>query len=100
MIVAAAHVTALAPEVHSLKAKRKVIRSIKDRVKSRFNVSAAEVGSQDLWQRIELGFAAVGNDQKVLNSKMDKLLNYIESTGLVDIIAAELEFVYTQEGQV
>jgi uncharacterized protein len=99
LIIAACRFTALAPESGSLKAKRKVLRSLKDRIKNRFNVSVAEVGAQNLWQRLELGLVAVGNDEKVLNSKMDKLLNYIESTDLVDIVSAELEFIHlTPEG--
>ena len=43
----------------SLKGKRKVVRSMVDKVKSKFNVSIAEVGSNDKWQKIELGVSAV-----------------------------------------
>lgn len=95
MIIAAAHLNVLVPDVASLKGKRKAIRALKDRVRVRFNVSIAEVGAQNLWQRSELGLAAAGNDQRVLNSKMDKLLNYIESTGLVEVVGAELDFIHT-----
>lgn len=95
LIIAAAHLNVLVPDVASLKGKRKSILALKDRIKVRFNVSIAEVGAQNLWQRAELGVAAVGNDQKVLNGKMDKLLNYIESTGLVEVVGAELDFIHT-----
>ncbi len=50
------------PGAHSLKDKRRVIRSLKDRLFARFNVSVAEVGAQDLWQRAELGIALVALD--------------------------------------
>lgn len=94
MVVAAARLTLLVPESASLKAKRKALRALIDRIKSRFNVSVAEVGAQNLWQRAEVAVVAVGNDERVLNSKMDKLFNYIESTGLVEPQGAELEFIH------
>ena len=48
----------------SLKGKRKVVRSMVDKVKHRFNVAIAEVGSNDKWQKIELGVSTVGNDRR------------------------------------
>lgn len=102
MIIAALSLTLFIPEVASLKGKRKVIMSLKDRIKSRFNVSIAEVGALDMWQRTLLGVVAVANDERMLNSKMDKLLNYIESTGLVEPLGAELDFIHTgpdEEGE-
>ena len=48
---------------HSLKGKRKIVRSMVDKVKNKFNVSVAEIGSNDKWQKIELGISAVGNDR-------------------------------------
>ena len=97
MVIAALSLSVAIPEVASLKGKRKSIQALKDRVKARFNVSIAEVGALDLWQRAEIGVAAVANDQRMLNSKMDKLLNYIESTGLVEPLSAELEFIHLGE---
>ncbi len=96
MIIAALSLSLLIPEVSSLKGKRKVILALKDRIKARFNVSIAEVGALDLWQRARLGVVAVANDERMLNSKMDKLLNYIESTGLVEPLGADLDFIHTE----
>ncbi|GAG38873.1 unnamed protein product, partial [marine sediment metagenome] len=53
---------------HSLKEKRKVVKGIVARVQKRFNVSIAEVGSNDKWQMIELGISTVGNDRRFVNS--------------------------------
>ncbi|GAB4308834.1 MAG: DUF503 domain-containing protein [Myxococcota bacterium] len=66
------------PYAENLKQKRSVVRSILGKVNSNFNVSAAEVGDNELWQRSKLGFALVGNDARFVESKLDKLLNYIE----------------------
>ena len=48
------------PYSRSLKDKRKVVKSLKDRLRARHNISVAEVDSQDLWQRAVLGIAAIG----------------------------------------
>lgn len=52
------------PYCHSLKEKRKIINSIVDRIRKRFNISIAEVEYHDLWQRAALGFAAVADGEK------------------------------------
>jgi uncharacterized protein len=62
---------------HSLKEKRKVTRSIKDRIRARFNVSVAEVDDQDLWQSIVLGFAAVGSEPEFVRSELEAILNQL-----------------------
>lgn len=62
---------------HSLKDKRKVTRSIKDRIRARFNVSVAEVDDQDLWQSIVLGFAAVGTDPEYVRGELEQILNQL-----------------------
>jgi uncharacterized protein YlxP (DUF503 family) len=62
---------------HSLKEKRRVVRSIKDRVRARFNVSVSEVDDQDLWQSIVLGFAAVGPDHGHVHGELEKILQQI-----------------------
>lgn len=52
------------PYCHSLKEKRKIVNSIVDRIRKRFNISVAEIDYHDLWQRAALGFAAVAEGQK------------------------------------
>ena len=47
----------------SLKDKRQIVKSLKDRLHQRFNVSAAETDHQDLWQRAELTAAVVSTDR-------------------------------------
>ena len=76
---------------HSLKGKRKVVRSMVDKVRHRFNVSVAEVGSNDNWQRIELGIATVGNDRRHIDSSLGNVLAFLESLYLAELISTELE---------
>ncbi len=57
---------------HSLKEKRHVVQSLKDRLRSKFNVAVAEIDYQDLWQRAAIAAVTVSSDQvhaeKVLRS--------------------------------
>lgn len=78
---------------NSLKGKRKVVKSIVGRLQNRFNVSVAEVGANNSHQRAEIGMAFVGNDRRVINSKMDKVLNLVEAMQLAEIIDTDMEIV-------
>lgn len=84
-------------ESHSLKEKRAVINSVLDRVRSRFNVSAAQLDSDDLWQRAELGFAAISNDgvaaQKVLHHVRDCVESFCETDGRADVVKCSIEIL-------
>jgi len=75
----------------SLKGKRKVVRSMVDKIKHKFNVSIAEVGSNDKWQRIELGVSAVGNDRRHIDTSLNNILSYMESLYLAEIVDSSLE---------
>lgn len=76
---------------HSLKGKRKVVKSIVDKVKNKYNVSIAEVGSNDKWQKIELGVSAVGNDRRHIDSSLTHLLAFIDSLYLAQFVDSEME---------
>jgi uncharacterized protein YlxP (DUF503 family) len=54
------------PHAHSLKDKRMVVRRVKDRLRSKFNVSASEVDHQELWQRTQISVVTVGSDENYL----------------------------------
>jgi uncharacterized protein YlxP (DUF503 family) len=75
----------------SLKGKRKIVRSMVDKVKSRFNVSIAEVGSNDKWQKIELGISAVGNDRRHIDSSLNHVLSFLDSLYLAQMVHTEME---------
>jgi uncharacterized protein YlxP (DUF503 family) len=93
MIVGICHLDVIIPENHSLKGKRQVIKKIIDRVRNRFNISIAEVGDNELWQRSQLGISLVGNDRRFVNSYLDRVVNFIEAMNIVDIAHSELEIL-------
>lgn len=93
MVVGLGIITFRLHDCRSLKGKRKVVKSIISRLRNNFNVSAAEVGANDIYQRAEIGFALVGNNRKVINSKIDKIFNLAEELGLAEIIDSEMEII-------
>ncbi|RYD06442.1 hypothetical protein N752_03710 [Desulforamulus aquiferis] len=78
---------------NTLKDKRRVLKSIVDRVRSRFNVSIAEVGNQDLWQRATLGVAAVSNETAHVNQMLNTVIKSIEANGEAELIDYTIEIL-------
>ena len=91
MVVGMLKVTMIIPENASLKGKRKVVKSLLGRICSRYNVAAAEVAGNDLWQRAELGLAVVGNDRRFVNSVLDKILDYMERETEAEVVDAKMD---------
>ena len=63
---------------HSLKEKRFVLRSVKDRIMNGFNVSIAETDHQDKWQRAELSIAAVAGDRTGVEKALDAVRDLLD----------------------
>jgi uncharacterized protein YlxP (DUF503 family) len=74
------------PGSGSLKEKRKVVASLKDRVRKRFPVAIAEVGHQDLYARGLLGVAAVGETGGPIGRALDEILRLVESDPRILIV--------------
>jgi uncharacterized protein len=81
-------------ECRSLKGKRSIVKSIIKKIQNNFNASVAETGSNDLHQRAEIGFAMVGNDAGLINSKIDLLFNMADDIGLAEMIDTEMEIIH------
>jgi uncharacterized protein len=81
------------PGSDSLKAKRRVIKSLKERVQSRFAVAIAEVDRLDDWQRATLGVACVSNDARLVDSVLSKVVGWIELSGDVLLLDYDIDIV-------
>lgn len=79
-------------EASSLKEKRKILKSLITRLKNKFNLSVAEVGAQNKWQKAELGIAVVGNDKSYLNRIMEKTIDKIEENGDMYLVEYQVHF--------
>jgi len=67
------------PTAHSLKEKRAVLKSMLTRSKQKFNVSAAEVDHQNVWQRTRIAFVTVSSSKELADKEMEQVLQYLES---------------------
>ena len=75
------------PECRSLKDKRRVVKSLKDRIRGRFNVSVAETAHQDVWTRAQLSVALVTTDGASPDSVISKLDRFIEGEHRVVLLS-------------
>jgi uncharacterized protein YlxP (DUF503 family) len=82
------------PENHSLKGKRSVLRTIKARVRNKFNVSIAEAGDHDLWQRGLLGIAQVGTDEPFVDAPLREVVRYIDDMQIAELGEEQLEVLH------
>ena len=97
MIVVAASITLMIPENASLKGKRRVVKSLIEKVRHKFEAAIAEVGDNDLWQKARIGVALVGNDSQLLESRLQQILQYMENQHLAEIIDSQVELCYLEK---
>ena len=82
------------PENLSLKGKRRVVKSITTRVRSKFNVSVAEVDDQNLWQLATLGICCVSNDKRYINEVLSKVVDFITNGRFeIEMLNYEIEIL-------
>ena len=82
------------PENLSLKGKRRVLKSIISRVRSKFNVSMAEVDDHELWQLATLGICCVSNEGRYTNEVLSKVVDFIVNSRFdVEILDYEIEIL-------
>ena len=81
------------PWVQSLKEKRMIVKSISGKIKNKFNVSVAEVDSQDLHKIIVIGMAYVTTDAAQADSLLNNILNFIEMNTEAEVLDVEYEIM-------
>lgn len=82
------------PENLSLKGKRRILKSITTRLRSKFNVSVAEVDDNDLWQVASLGICCVSNNKRYTNEVLSKAVDFIVNGRFeVEILDYEVEIL-------
>ncbi len=78
MILGICQFTIELPEAHSLKDKRRSVKSIIERIQGRFNVSIAEVDSHDLWQTADIGFVCVSNSAAHADEMVQHVMRFVD----------------------
>lgn len=79
------------PQANSLKSKRQVLKSLKDKIHRKFNVSVAEIDHLEKWQRQTLAIACVNSDRRLLNSILAKVVNWVEAQHTVELLDHTIE---------
>jgi len=94
MVVGVGTIDLMIHSSSSLKAKRQVVKSILGRVRSKFDLSIAEVGDQDKWQKCRIGFAVVTNEGGHAHTMLESVLNYVEGLHMAEVIDSAIEIVH------
>lgn len=92
MQVATMVVRLMVRQSRSLKDKRRVVKSLKERLRNKFNVSVAELEALDSRTQAVLGVAMVSNEKVHLESTMSQILNFIDQQSAADLVSQEIEF--------
>ena len=92
MVVGVCTIEIHLPFSRSLKDKRRVVKSLKDRLRGRHNISLMEVDGQDLWQRTVLGIAAVGDGRTPLEGLFEAILAEVEAQIPGEVINREIQY--------
>ena len=79
------------PGVNSLKEKRQIIRSLKDRLRNRFNIAVAEVDDQNVWRSARVGVVTVANNGRFVDSSLSKILDFIRTCKDVTVVDIQRE---------
>ena len=80
-------------EAMTLKDKRRIIKSLKDRVRNKYNVSIAEVGHNDSIRTAILGVALVANKSRFVNSVLSEVVNFVRSIPQLTLVDYNIEMV-------
>ncbi len=80
------------PDARSLKDKRQVIRSLKDRLRANFNVAVAELDHQDLWQRSRVGVVSISGDGRHLEDSLQTIAQESERLLGRDLVSQQIEY--------
>ena len=84
-------------DAQSLKDKRQVLRSLKDRLRAHYNVAVAELDHQDTWQRSRVGVVSISNDGKHVEESLQAVAEESERVLGRDLVSSEIE--YFEDGE-
>lgn len=93
MIVGTLRIKVVMRSSCSLKDKRRIVKSLKDRIRNKFNVSVAETDAQDNHKCSTIGVAMVGTDRQYVNSVLTSLINFFRYFPLIELVDYELDLI-------
>jgi uncharacterized protein YlxP (DUF503 family) len=78
-------------EARSLKDRRRILKSLLARLGNRYNVSVAESGESEMWQRAEIGVAVISNSTPHVHEMLSEVMRFVESQPAVTVISSHME---------
>jgi uncharacterized protein YlxP (DUF503 family) len=93
MIVGTVQIRLSLHDARTLKDKRRVIASLKDRIRQKFNVSVAEVDDMDMVQSATLAAAQVSNDSRYVNGTLDTLVEMVKKFPAVRLVDYDIQIL-------
>lgn len=99
MFVGVGRVNFFIHHANSLKSKRQVVRKLTAQVRNKFNAACAEVAENNVWKKAVIGITIVGNDASIVNSHLDKIINFMESLELAEMTEQQVEIISYSDGE-
>jgi len=92
MWIAVIRLDLLIPGSRSLKDRRQAVRSLKERLRNRFDLACSEVGDTESWNRASLGLAAVANEKPLLQDVVSDISRYAQNDSNVQVTGVKSDF--------
>ena len=92
MLVGTLCVQVYIPGATSLKDKRRIVKGMIAKVQNRFNVSIAELDSEDLWRRATIGIAMIGDSQEHIERQLQLVLNFLDAEVRWEVVQVHLDW--------
>lgn len=80
-------------QFHSLKDKRQLISSVKERLRNKFNIAVAETAGLDVWQRAQLSIVSISNSKKILEDLFRKIEEFIVAHYGIQITGIQIQYI-------
>lgn len=93
MVVGTIQLEIFIPGSNSLKAKRRVVKSLTQRLRGKFNISVAEIDANDLWQRATLAIALANGNRTLAREILAKVLDTVERDGNLQVLDYQISVV-------
>jgi len=93
MIIGVLKLSLYIPSSQSLKDKRMILNSFKQKLRNNFNVSITSLDDEDKWQKEDLAVVCVGRDSRLVNQYLNEVVSFVEGIGSLELIDYKLELI-------
>lgn len=93
MTIGVLHLDLRVPGARSLKDKRRVVKSLKDQLKNRYNCSVAEVDLKDVWGRARIAACVIGDDSRFVNTQLDEIARFAANKSGAELLDYQIELL-------